>query len=81
MAGDETLKKIKDLVSPSADAINNNSGVAQTGLNMDQSVNQIGQGSLTYALNAAVENFDANSVNYRMNLVMSFVYSFLQGFL
>ena len=35
------------------------------GLNMDSSVNQINPGVLTYALNASVENFDANSVNYQ----------------
>ena len=39
--------------------------VARTGLNLDQSVNQIQKGQLTYALNAAVENYDANSVNYQ----------------
>jgi hypothetical protein len=39
--------------------------VATSGLNLDQSVNQIQKGSLTYALNAAVENFDSNSVNYQ----------------
>ena len=38
---------------------------ATTGLNLDQSVNQIPKGKLTYALNAAVENFDSNSVNYQ----------------
>jgi hypothetical protein len=38
---------------------------ATTGLNLDQTVNQIPKGKLTYALNAAVENFDSNSVNYQ----------------
>jgi hypothetical protein len=38
---------------------------ALTGLNLDRSVNQIPKGQLTYALNAAVENFDSNSVNYQ----------------
>ena len=38
---------------------------ASTGLNMDRSVTQIPKGQLTYALNAAVENFDSNSVNYQ----------------
>ena len=38
---------------------------AITGLNLDQSLNQIQKGRLTYALNAAVENFDSNSVNYQ----------------
>jgi len=38
---------------------------ATVGLNMDQTPNQIKKGSLTYALNAAVENFDANAVNYQ----------------
>ena len=45
--------------------ITQNNNVATTGLNMDQSVTQIQKGQLTYALNAAVENFDANSVNYQ----------------
>lgn len=80
MAGEETLKKIKDLISPSADAVNMNSNVAQTGLNMDQSVNQIGQGSLTYALNAAVENFDSNSVNYQNEPGNEFCVQFPVGF-
>ena len=40
-----------------------NSG--NTGLNLDNTLNQIKQGTLTYALNAAVENFDASSVNYQ----------------
>ena len=38
---------------------------ATVGLNMDQSVNQIKPGTLTYALNANIENFDSNSVNYQ----------------
>ncbi len=38
---------------------------ATVGLNLDQTSNQIKPGMLTYALNAAVENFDANSVNYQ----------------
>jgi len=38
---------------------------ATSGLNLDQSVNQIPKGKLTYALNASVENFDSDSVNYQ----------------
>jgi hypothetical protein len=38
---------------------------ANVGLNMDQTLNQIKPGTLTYALNAALENFDASSVNYQ----------------
>ena len=38
---------------------------AISGLNMDQTLNQVKKGQLTYALNAAVENFDANGVNYQ----------------
>jgi hypothetical protein len=45
--------------------IRQESNVANTGLNMDQTVNQVAKGQLTYALNAAVENFDATSVNYQ----------------
>ena len=45
--------------------INQNPNVATGGLNMDQTVNQIKPGDLTYALNASLENFDANSINYQ----------------
>lgn len=45
--------------------IRQENNVATTGLNMDQTVNQVQKGQLTYALNAAVENFDATSVNYQ----------------
>jgi len=38
---------------------------ANIGLNLDNTVNQIKQGTLTYALNAALENFDSSSVNYQ----------------
>ena len=36
---------------------------ANTGLNQDNTLNQVKKGSLTYALNAVVENYDGNSVN------------------
>ena len=39
--------------------------VASVGLNLDNTVNQIAKGQLTYALNASVENFDSSSVNYQ----------------
>ena len=39
--------------------------VASTGLNLENSQNKIKKGSLSYALNAAVENFDSNSINYQ----------------
>lgn len=39
--------------------------LGRTGLNMDSSVNQVEKGKLTYALNAALENFDANTVSYQ----------------
>jgi len=38
---------------------------ASVGLNQDQSANQVKKGALTYALNATIENFDANSVSYQ----------------
>jgi hypothetical protein len=39
--------------------------LGRTGLNMDSTVNQVEKGKLTYALNANLENFDANSINYQ----------------
>ena len=48
--------------------INQNYNTANTGLNLDSSINQVKKGSLTYALNAAIENFDGNIVNYQNEL-------------
>jgi hypothetical protein len=56
MAGEETTNKGN---------VTNNYNAAQTGLNMDNTIGQIKKGTLTYALNANVENFDSNSVNYQ----------------
>lgn len=53
---------------------------ATTGLNLDQSVNQVQKGSLTYALNASVENFDGNSVNYQNEPGNEFCLQFPQGY-
>jgi hypothetical protein len=53
---------------------------ATVGLNMDQSVNQIKPGTLTYALNATLENFDANSVNYQNEPGNELCISFPNGY-
>jgi hypothetical protein len=53
---------------------------ATTGLNLDQSLNQIPKGKLSYALNAAVENFDANSVNYQNESGNELCVSFPEGY-
>ena len=39
--------------------------IARLGMDMDSSAAQIAKGKLSYALNAVVENFDANSINYQ----------------
>jgi hypothetical protein len=57
MAAEETTS--------SSGNITNNFNAAQGGLNMDQTIAQIAKGKLTYALNAAVENFDSSSINYQ----------------
>lgn len=53
---------------------------ATAGLNMDQSVNQVQKGQLTYALNASVENFDASSVNYQNEPGNELCLTFPSGF-
>ena len=58
--------------------IEHNSGIS--GLNTDQSVTQVAKGSLTYALNAAVENFDANSINYQNEPGNEFCCQFPTGY-
>lgn len=60
--------------------INLEFNTANAGLNTDQSVNQIAKGSLTYALNATVENFDANSINYQNEPGNEFCCQFPTGY-
>lgn len=45
--------------------VNQEFGQAFRGLNMDNIPNQVDKGSLSYALNAAIENFDSNSITYQ----------------
>jgi len=54
MAGEETTSNIRL-----------EQAIGRIGLDMDSSLNQIEPGKLSYALNAALENFDANTVNYQ----------------
>ena len=60
--------------------VTNEYNLGLSGLNMDQTPNQIQKGTLTYALNAAVENFDSNSVNYQNEQGNDFCLKFPEGF-
>ena len=53
---------------------------ASVGMNMDNSINQVPKGALTYALNAAVENFDSNSINYQNEPGNEFCLQFPTGY-
>jgi len=57
-----------------------NPGSAQAGLNLDSSVSQVGPGKVTYALNAAVENFDDNSISYQNELGNELCLTFPTGY-
>jgi len=62
---DDKLEKIKKLLSGDQSDVNQEYNVASIGMNLDNTVSQVPKGMLTYALNASLENFDANSVNYQ----------------
>ena len=62
---DDKIDQIKKLLDGDRSNVNQEYNVASVGLNLDNSVNQVPKGMLTYALNASVENFDSNSVNYQ----------------
>lgn len=53
---------------------------ANSGLNMDQTLNQIKSGSLTYALNANIENYDATSINYQNEQGNELCLNFPEGY-
>jgi len=54
--------------------------LGRVGLDMDSSVNQVQKGKLSYALNAALENFDANSVSYQNEPSNEFCLEFPEGY-
>lgn len=56
------------------------SASATAGLNLDSSINQVGQGSVTYALNAILESFDSSSVNYQNEPGNELCLSFPEGY-
>ena len=54
--------------------------VGRIGLDMDSSANQVAPGKLSYALNAALENYDSNSVNYQNEPGNELCVSFPEGY-
>ena len=54
--------------------------VASAGLNLDNSVNQVPNGKLTYALNASIENFNDTSINYQNEQGNEFCVSFPEDY-
>ena len=78
---DDKINQIKQIIDDNAKSdINMNYNVAVTGLNMDNALNQVQKGQLTYALNASVENFDASSVNYQNEPGNELCVTFPSGF-
>ena len=73
----DQLNQIKQVLG-----IGNQSNISQeynsasTGMNMDSFLSEIKKGNLTYALNAAVENFDANTITYQNETGNEFCLSF-----
>ena len=76
----DELDKIKQIINGDQGNVKQEYNNATTGLNLDQSLNQVQKGRLTYALNAAVENFDSNSVNYQNEPGNEFCIRFPEGF-
>jgi len=76
----DELDKIKDILGYSKGNINPNDNLGRLGMNMDNTPNQINKGVVSYALNAAVENFDANSVNYQNEPGNELCFDFPEGY-
>jgi len=53
---------------------------ASIGLNMDNSINQIQKGQVSYALNSMLENYDNNSVSYQNEPSNEFCLQFPSGY-
>ena len=66
--------------TPKKSNITQEYNVASAGLNLDNAQNSIKKGTLSYALNAALENFDANSVHYQNEPGNEACFSFPDGY-
>src|SRR5690349_6338038 len=53
---------------------------AQAGMNLERSVSQIPKGTLSYALNAVVENFDSSGVSYQNEMGNELCIEFPEGY-
>ena len=60
--------------------ISKNLTIARIGLDMDHSVNQIDTGKLTYALNASLESFLGDAVNYQNEMGNELCFEFPEGY-
>ena len=76
----DELNKIKQIVNGDQSNVKQEVAYGMIGLNMDQTLNQVKPGTLTYALNAALENFDASSVNYQNEQGNEFCVQFPSGY-
>lgn len=56
-----------------------NPSTANIGLNLDSSANQVTQGQVTYALNAVVESFNGEEVNYQVESANTLCADFPDG--
>jgi uncharacterized protein (TIGR02145 family) len=76
----DELDQIKKILGGDQSNIIQEFNNGTVGLNMDQTLNQVKPGALTYALNAALENFDASSVNYQNEQGNEFCLQFPEGY-
>jgi len=74
------LDQIKNILGGDKSNIKQEFNYAAVGLNQDQTLNQIKKGALTYALNAAIENYDASSINYQNEVGNELCVSFPEGY-
>lgn len=66
--------------SENKSGVNQQYNSASAGLNLDNSQNNIEKGQLSYALNAGMENFDANSVQYQNEPGNELCFEFPEGY-
>lgn len=63
-----------------ASNVKQNIAFGAVGMNMDSSISQVKKGQLTYALNATLEGFSGNQVNYQNELGNEHCINFPQGY-
>lgn len=80
MAGEDNNQQQVPPEAQQPQSVKDNIVFGAVGMNMDASISQVRKGELTYALNATIEGYNGNQINYQNELGNEKCFQFPQGY-